>query len=73
MPRQRKRIISPHLRSWGCPDETYRAERKTAAVKSETKTALLTMLSALNQGQRKKMVKNAEVGALLDRYGVEYT
>lgn len=46
---------------------------KTAAVKSETKTALLTMLSALNQGQRKKIVKNAEVAAILDRYGVEYT
>lgn len=47
-------------------------KNKTASVKSETKAALLRMLSALNQGQRKKIVKNAEVAVLLDRYGVEY-
>lgn len=41
-------------------------------VKSETKDALQTMYDALNQGQRKKIVKNAEVKALFDRYGVEY-
>ena len=40
--------------------------------KSETKTALQTLYDALNQGQRKKFVKNAEVKALFDRYGVEY-
>lgn len=38
----------------------------------ETKAALQTMYDALNQGQRKKIVKNAEVKALLDLYGVEY-
>lgn len=41
-------------------------------VKTETKDALQTMYDALNQGQRKKIVKNAEVKALFDRYGVEY-
>ena len=41
-------------------------------VKSETKAALQTVYDALNQGQRKKVVKNAAVKALFDRYGVEY-
>ena len=41
-------------------------------VKSETKIALQTMYDALNHGQQKKIVKNAEVKALFDRYGVEY-
>ena len=40
--------------------------------KNDTKTALQTLYDALNQGQRKKVVKNAEVKALFDRYGVEY-
>jgi hypothetical protein len=30
------------------------------------------MYDALNQGQQKQIVKNAEVKALFDRYGVEY-
>lgn len=42
-----------------------------AAAKSETKTALETLLAALNQGQRKKVTKDASVAALLARYGVE--
>ena len=41
-------------------------------VKGETKDALQTMYDALNQGQRKKIVKNEKVKALFDRYGVEY-
>ena len=41
-------------------------------VKGDTKSALQTMYDALNQGQRKKIVKNPEVKALFDRYGVEY-
>lgn len=40
--------------------------------KGETKTALQTIYDALNQGQQKKVVKNPEVKALFDRYGVEY-
>lgn len=46
----------------------------TAAVssaKAETKAALETVLAALNQGQRKKLVKDDAVRALLERYGVE--
>lgn len=45
---------------------------KVTAVKTETKNALQTMYDALNQGQQKKILKNEEVKALFDRYGVEY-
>ena len=45
---------------------------KVAAAKTETKDALQTMYNALNQGQRKKIVKNEKVKALFDRYGVTY-
>ena len=37
----------------------------------EIKTALQTMYNALNQGQRKKILKNEKVKALFERYGVE--
>lgn len=40
--------------------------------KGETKDALQMLYNSLNQGQRKKVVKNAEVKALFDRYGVDY-
>ena len=46
--------------------------RNVDKTKGETKDALQTMYDALNQGQRKKIVKNAEAKALFDRYGVEY-
>lgn len=46
---------------------------KVKEVKLNTKTALQTMYDALNQGQQKKIVKNEEVKALFDRYGVKYT
>ena len=45
---------------------------KTKAVKTETRDALQLMYNELNHGQQKKMVKNEEVKALFDRYGVEY-
>lgn len=47
-------------------------DREVAAVKSETKNALQTMYDAMNNGQQKQIVKNQEVKALFDRYGVEY-
>lgn len=47
-------------------------DRKVEEVKTDTKTALQTMYDALNQGQKKKIVKNPEVKDLFDRYGVEY-
>ena len=39
-------------------------------VKSETKDALTLVWNELNNGQQKKIIKNAEVKALLVRYGV---
>jgi len=43
-----------------------------AKVKTETQSALQTMYDALNSGQQKKIVKNEDVKALFDRYGVIY-
>ena len=45
---------------------------KVIAYNLEIKTALQTMYDALNQGQRKKIIKNEKVKALFDRYGVTY-
>lgn len=42
------------------------------SVAADTKTALQTVYDALNQGQQKKILKNAQVKALFDRYGVAY-
>ena len=42
------------------------------AVKTETRNALQTRYSELNRGQQKKILKNEDVKALFDRYGVEY-
>jgi hypothetical protein len=47
-------------------------DRKVATAKADTKAALQTMYDALNQGQQKQIVKNNDVKALFDRYGVEY-
>jgi hypothetical protein len=43
------------------------------AAKLDTKNALQVVYDALNQGQRKKLVKDEQVRAIFDRYGVEYT
>ena len=52
-----------------------RRELRTAVdmAKSDTKEALQTLFDGLNQGQQKKVVKNPDVKAMFDRYGVEYT
>ena len=47
-------------------------DEKVAQVKTDTTTALQTLYDALNQGQQKKVVNNAEVKELFDRYGVNY-
>lgn len=52
-----------------------RKQELTKAVeeaKSETRNALQTVYDALNQGQRKKIVKDEKVKALFDLYGVTY-
>ncbi len=43
---------------------------KAEKVKAETKQALQTVFDALNTGQQNKILKNEEVKALLNRYGV---
>lgn len=40
--------------------------------KTETKNALQTVYDSLNNGQQKKLLKDEEVKALFDLYGVEY-
>ncbi len=42
------------------------------AAKEETRMALQTVCDALNQGQQKKIVKDAAVKGLFDLYGVVY-
>lgn len=41
--------------------------------KLEMQIALQVIIDELNRGQQKKIIKNAEIKALLDRYGVSYT
>lgn len=40
--------------------------------KAETREAMQTMYDALNQGQRKQIVKNEAVKKLFDLHGVHY-
>ena len=42
------------------------------AARAETKTAIETIFNTLNPGQQKQLVKDAEVKALFDLYGVAY-
>lgn len=42
------------------------------AAKAETKNAIETMYNALNQGQRKQIVKDKKVKNLFELHGVEY-
>lgn len=44
---------------------------KTAAARETIRGALQTVYDALNQGQRKKLLKNEEVRRLLELYEVE--
>ena len=50
----------------------HELKAKTDTVVAEIKAALQTVYDALNQGQRKKIIKDEQVKALFDRYGVEY-
>lgn len=44
--------------------------QKVDAFNMSTKEALLIILDALNQGQRKKIFKDATVAEMLARYGI---
>ncbi len=43
---------------------------KAETIHAETKNALQTVFDALNQGQQNKLLKNEEIKALFDRYGI---
>ena len=45
-------------------------KENVAKTKNTTKEALTTIYEALNQGQRKKLIKNEEVKRILKFYGV---
>lgn len=45
-------------------------KQKTDRAVNETKEALQTVYDALNNGQKKQIVKNDKVKALFERYGV---
>ena len=45
-------------------------EKRVQAAQNETHDALAEVWSNLNHGQQKKLLKNAEVAAVLKRYGV---
>ena len=45
-------------------------EIRVDALKEETRIALQTVYDALNSGQQKKILKEPEVAALFERYGV---
>ena len=44
---------------------------KTNAVRSATKAALQAVYDDLNQGQRKKLLRNPAILAMFERYGVK--
>lgn len=46
-------------------------DEKVRAVKNETHYALQTVYDSLNNGQKKKIVKDPTIKALFERYGVE--
>ena len=47
-------------------------ETRVQATKDATADAVITILNELNQGQRKKLLKNEKVIALMERYGIIY-
>lgn len=47
-------------------------ETKTDNVISETKNAIEIMYNALNQGQKKQIIKNEQVKKLFDQYKIAY-
>ena len=44
---------------------------RVIAYNAEIKEALQTVLDALNRGQRKKLLKNPAVKAMVERYGIK--
>lgn len=46
---------------------------RVIAYNAEIKEVLQTVLDALNRGQRKKLLKNQAVKAMMERYGIDTT
>lgn len=44
---------------------------RAKAFNQEMKAALLTVYQALNQGQQQKLIKEEQVKALFERYGIK--
>ena len=44
---------------------------RVVAYNTEVKTALQAVYNDLNQGQRKKLLRNPAIRAMFERYGVE--
>ena len=44
---------------------------RVVAYNADIKAALQTVLDELNQGQRKKLLRNPVIRAMFDRYGIE--
>ena len=42
------------------------------SAKANTREALLVIFNELNHGQQQKLLKNEEIKALFDLYGIEY-
>ena len=55
-------------------DKSYadRLRERTRTVVEETREALETVYGELNNGQRKKLMKNGKIVELFDRYGVNH-
>ena len=50
-------------------DKTYTERAREQA--AETKSALQVVYNDLNQGQKKKLLRNSAIRAMFERYGVE--
>ena len=46
---------------------------RVIAYNAEIKEALQTVLGEMNRGQRKKLLKNPAVKAMVERYGIDTT
>lgn len=46
---------------------------RVIAYNAEIKEALQTVLGEMNRGQRKKLLKNQAVKAMVERYGIDTT
>lgn len=46
---------------------------RVSANMTTTKGCLQTLWDNINKGQQKQIIKNADIKAMFDRYGVEYS